>query len=575
MLNSFCLRSCLLFLSLFFSGAVYAQVSLQISGLEGELKKNAAFYIADIDESDYSLSPRFKLQVKNEIRQALMPFGYYHPEISFEERELGEDKFMLLATVNKGEPTFYEKIDFEISGEGIDDPAFDVIYQRLPKKGDQVNHQLYAGIKALLENLAVQRGYFFAKFEIHQLNIAPDLHSAFFRMRFNTGKRYDFGEISYTGSQIEESRLRSLLNFHTGEPYLASKLGKYNHLLSNSNWFSSILVKGNIENITDDALPVEVKLKPAKRNILETGLGYASDAGLRLKFGWNKPWLNEQGHSISSKIYWSEPKTEASAAYKIPLENVSKDYILLPGGYQHVNNEDTQSEEYKVGAERHWVLDSGWHRTLYLRWMWDDFTQGMQSEQTGYFVPGISYSRSETGKEVPPMRGNKYQFSLEGGSEYLLSDANFARIQANAAWVQGFTQNQRGLAALRSGAIGVDDIRQLPPSLRFFAGGANSIRGYDFDAIAPKDSGGYLMGGKYKLTSTLEYQYRVRANWWIAAFLDSGTVWNETPEIYTGAGLGLRWISPVGPLRLDFAYGLDDELGNGGFHFYFALGPEL
>lgn len=553
---------------------VSARVKLDITGVDGDIKENIALYIQAIDESDYSVSSQFRLQVKNEIKQALMPFGYYRPSITFSLKEQGKDNHLVTALVDTGEATLYKEVDFRILGAGKDDPAFKPIYKLLPKVGDQVNHQRYTQIKTQLENLSIQRGYFFARFEVRQLDVAPELSQAFLTLHFNTGKRYHIGKITYSGNQIQESRLRSMLNFHQGDPYLASEIGRYNYSLSNTNWFSSVLVKGDIENIGENELPIEIRLKPAKKNILETGAGYASDAGARIKFAWNKPWLNDQGHSMTSRVFWSAPKTEVSAAYKVPLENVNKDYYQWPIGYQHIDNEDTQSEEYKMGIERHWILDSGWHRTLGLTWMWDDFTQGIQSDQTSYVVPSISYARTKMDKNQPAMFGDKYNLSVDG-AEAFLSDGYFFRVQASGAWLQGFTPNQRGIAALRSGAIAIDTISDLPPALRFFAGGSNSIRGYDFDGIAPKDSGGYLKGGKYKLTSTLEYQYRVMGDWWVASFVDSGSVWNKTPDYYTGVGLGVRWVSPIGPLRLDFAYGLDNDDDDGGFHFYFALGPEF
>ncbi|MFA0698186.1 BamA/TamA family outer membrane protein, partial [Vibrio sp. 10N.222.49.C9] len=74
---------------------------------------------------------------------------------------------------------------------------------------------------------------------------------------------------------------------------------------------------------------------------------------------------------------------------------------------------------------------------------------------------------------------------------------------------------------------------------------------------------------------SLEYQYRVYGNWWMAAFVDYGDAWNETPEGKTGTGVGIRWASPVGPVRLDFAFGLDVEEGTDKFQLHFGLGPEL
>ena len=115
---------------------------------------------------------------------------------------------------------------------------------------------------------------------------------------------------------------------------------------------------------------------------------------------------------------------------------------------------------------------------------------------------------------------------------------------------------------------------KLSPSLRFFAGGDNNLRGYGYESISPKDSSGALTGAKYIATSSLEYQYRVYGNWWGAVFYDYGDAFNDKPDFKRGTGFGVRWASPVGPIRLDFAWGLDASPGDE-FKIHFTLGPEL
>lgn len=83
-----------------------------------------------------------------------------------------------------------------------------------------------------------------------------------------------------------------------------------------------------------------------------------------------------------------------------------------------------------------------------------------------------------------------------------------------------------------------------------------------------------MTGAKYMVTSTLEYQYRVHGNWWGAVFYDIGDAFNETPVWKSGAGVGIRWASPVGPVSFDFAWGLDSE-PDPEFRIHFSLGPEL
>jgi translocation and assembly module TamA len=148
-------------------------------------------------------------------------------------------------------------------------------------------------------------------------------------------------------------------------------------------------------------------------------------------------------------------------------------------------------------------------------------------------------------------------------------------MQGQTAWIGSIGQNHRGFARLGISANLVDNIEDIPPSLRFFAGGDNSLRGYDYQSVSPVDEDGELIGAKYMATGTLEYQYRLTGNWWLATFVDAGDAWSESsPELKKGLGAGIRWVSPVGPVRLDFAWG-QDEFADHQLKIHFTLGPEL
>ncbi|STQ46701.1 Outer membrane protein/protective antigen OMA87 [Ewingella americana] len=116
----------------------------------------------------------------------------------------------------------------------------------------------------------------------------------------------------------------------------------------------------------------------------------------------------------------------------------------------------------------------------------------------------------------------------------------------------------------------------MPPSLRFFAGGDRSIRGYKYKSLSPRDSDGKLTGASKLATGSLEYQYNVTGKWWGAVFVDSGEAVNDIAKsnVKTGAGVGVRWASPIGPVKFDIAAPVADK-DEHGLQFYIGLGPEL
>ncbi len=160
------------------------------------------------------------------------------------------------------------------------------------------------------------------------------------------------------------------------------------------------------------------------------------------------------------------------------------------------------------------------------------------------------------------MWGDRQDILIEGSNEAWGSDANFLRTRLNSQWVRSLGENNRFVGRATVGATSTDDFRQVPPSLRFFTGGDSSVRGYEYETIAPENSSGELLGGKHLLVGSLEYQRRVANNWWGATFVDTGNAFNDwwPDELKTSAGVGVRWISPVGPVRLDIAHPFDSEV---------------
>ncbi|HCE3708356.1 TPA: outer membrane protein assembly factor [Vibrio parahaemolyticus] len=555
------------------SQSAYADVSLKLKGIDGALEDNVKAYLSSIPEKDYSTSLRFQARLDQSITEALNALGYYHAKISYSISE-GNDE--LIVNIHKGLPVKIKVMDVVISGEAKEDEEFANLIAKSPLKvGRILNQGEYDSLKSGIRNLALQRGYFNGDFKLNKLEVIPELNEANVRLYYDSGIRYHFGPVEITGSQIWENRVESMRPFEIGEPYLVSDVGEYNQNLSNTDWFSSVFVEPDLSKLEDGReLPIKVSLAPAAKNQIETGIGYSTDTGVRGTLKWKKPWVSARGHSFNTALSLSKPEQTITAGYKIPLDDVLREYYQLQFGLKHLDNRDTESLESNLAVERHWLTDGGWHKTVYVRHLYENFSQGLQDDGVQFVLPGATFSRTRVRGGSMPMWGDKQSVTVEYGDSALLSETRVLRLLGRSSWIRGIGENHRGLFRLEGGANLTEEFEKLSPSLRFFAGGDNNIRGYGYESISPVDESGALTGAKYILSSTLEYQYRVYGNWWAATFYDIGDAFNDTPEWKSGAGVGIRWASPVGPVSFDFAWGLDEKPNNE-FRIHFSLGPEL
>ena len=517
---------------------------------------------------------RFESRIHQEASKALQALGYYNPRIDIHMLESGEDELVVQVQVDKGEPTILSEVDIKLLGDADQDKAFQKLLETAPKRGDILDQGQYDQIKSAIQDLAVRRGYFNAEYVRSSLEISPTLNRAFIYLYFDSGQRYKFGDVFYHNSQIEQSRLNSMMDFKVGEPYLVSDLGAFNQALSNTGWFSSVLVEPELSKLHDGKVPVVVTLEPADRNKFETGLGISTDTGPRIKLGWDRPWFNSRGHALSTELYLSSAKQTLESNYKIPLLNAEQEYYQVQFGLENQEFEFTRSLDFTASVSRHWKFDTGWQRIAYIRWLYADFVQFDHKSVSNLLLPGINFSRVRSRGGAMPHWGDKQSATLEVADPVWGSDLHLTRLYGESMWIRSLNEDNRFITRLTAGALFTDAPEKVPPSLRFFAGGDNSIRGYSYQSISPKDENNSLIGGNYITTASLEYNYRVTGDWWAAFFVDGGDAWSDyKPEWKNAAGIGVRWESPVGPVRFDIAHGFDNPKNN--FTIHFGLGPEL
>ncbi len=560
--------------------SVEPKFRLEMAGLKGELKTNVDAQLSSVDLSHITVRSRFRAQVRSVVREGLRSLGYYRPSFKFKwQPEPESGPRVLKLDVTPGDPVRIEEVRIRIGGDAQSDKDFArLIEKSVPKKGDILNHGRYDKFKSDLNNLAMTKGYFEAKFKQSELQVSPERGVAFWVIDYEAGPRYKFGNVTFHGSQIEDAYLQSLVPFDPGAPFSSDDLAKLNERLSTTGWFSSAVVAPEFRNATEDkTLPLYGHVVPRSGNSVELGVGFSTDVGPRFRADWKKPWVNRYGHSLEASTNLSSADQELDFSYKVPREERPlEEYYLFQGGYKHTNLNDTQSDSMTLVASRYWELETGWQRSINLRWMLDNFTQGAVENTTMLLYPGVTLSRTRSRGGMMPRWGDSQRYTLDVSSTAWGSDIDFIAFSAAGTMIRTYADKHRFILRGNFGWIETDEFDQVPPDLRFFAGGDRSVRGYDYKSISPRDEEGDLTGAQRLLTGSIEYQYNVTGKWWGAVFYDVGEAVEDftTTNFKSGAGLGIRWESPIGPVKLDIARPVGDPDENS-LAFYIGLGSEL
>lgn len=576
-------KTILKFTALFFSFSIFSvlaeqTVDIDIRGIKGERAiRNTELNVKLIDKEEMDGSDRYKQLVTDAVDKGLRVFGYYDSSVTFELEKRKGQRDLLIANVKPGKPTLIAGTDVQIEGEAAQDETFEALRKNLPKEGELVEHQKYDDYKNSISSLALARGYLDGKFLISRLEISPETYQAWWRMLFDSGVRYHYGEIKFNNTQIREDYLQNMLNIKSGEPYLVNELSELSNDFSSSNWFSSVLLQPHVDE-EKKVVDLEVLLHPRKKNAMELGVGFATDTGPHLQIGWTKPWINNRGHSFRTNMYLSSPKQTIEATYKMPLlKNPLKYYYEFSTGYEKEDQNDTNTTALTLAGLRYWNNDEGWQYFGGLRVRYDKFTQADFSDKTLLVYPTGGLTRTRTRGGTFPTWGDAQKITVDLGNKVWGSEVNFFKVQASSSWIRTYAENHRFVTRAEIGYLNTADIRRIPPALRFFAGGDRSVRGYGYKKISPKDRNGKLVGGSRLLTGSVEYQYQVYPSWWGATFVDTGLAANSfsRSELRYGAGVGVRWASPVGAIKFDIATPIHDKDNSKNIQFYIGLGTEI
>ncbi|MFZ3115950.1 MAG: autotransporter assembly complex family protein [Syntrophales bacterium] len=582
------LQALLAFMALMicFAAALLAAepVTVILEGIEGDVFENVTAALAlpqglvSEGKIDQLWLERFAQQADAKVRTAMESFGYYSARaaVTIEQGNSGEVR--LRVRVEPGELVRVLEALLVLHGPGAEEPALKKLAAAFPLvKGSVLLQQQYELAKNQLLSLVQELGYLDADFTVHEIRIAKSMSTARIRLEMETGPRYFFAGTRIEGApDYPEAFLRRYLAFKPGEAFSYARLGETQLNFMNSERFREVNFMPEKAASRDFQIPVRVQLKPAPSKSLQQGIGYGTDTGGRFNVRYHDLNILDRGHEFYTNLFIAERLQGLATGYILPDPLDIRSSTVLQFNLQREETSTYTSRLTTLELDKNRSFGKRERGTIYIKLQAEDYTIGAEDAQARLVLPGLRYSGDFFDNPSRPSRGYRYAFDLRGTHQLLGSDKELLQLISEGSYLLPLpwrlSLHMRAKAGI---TVFSDPLSDLPPSLRFFAGGDQSVRGYTYQSLGPRDATGQVVGGKHLLAGSAELVRALFKDWGVSIFYDAGNAFDSFTgvHLFQGAGVGLHYYTPVGALNLSLARQVGVEDPN--FHLHFTVGFEF
>jgi translocation and assembly module TamA len=610
---------CLLLLAA--ASAAHGDVEYVVIGLDDTLSANVVSHVDSMQFGPrVRLSPRDHEKVIDkaigDARAALRPFGYYSPDISARIITKDDQAAVVELTIDAGPPVRIADVDVAVTGPGATDRLISAWQRAWPLGEDAVLDQsVWETEKQNAIETAKSRGYLAAEFTEHRIELDLEQNTASLRLLFDTGPRYVMGDVSYSGHQLKPGILEYIPRFDKGDPYTARLVSRLRTDLWKTGYFDDVTVlEIDRPDLEPPAVDFDVRVATKTRNHYSGALGWGDDTGIRLQANYSRHPMSARGDRVdvgigyqelddqftlrsryrkprvgSARQWWDAEFTlrQENQDLEVKRDEEDEDFILLANG-------DLDERHLRFGRLKLRNLKGGEAQQFTT-----PFVQFLNSDQRFDVVdatPEDPTTRVSNPDLEDRLRTIENAFSI--GIDYEVVDVQGRAFETfgrrDRAWIfhsdkafgstVEFTQlylgtrrsfvlgdrlkfHVRGEVGYTDAAVDEFDLdiggqplnlsfTTLPNFYRFKAGGSMSVRGYGFERLSDND-----IGSNHIITASAEAEYRFLESWSGAAFADIGNAFNDwaDPDLKRGIGIGIRWYSFAGEIRIDIARAIDFE----------------
>jgi translocation and assembly module TamA len=511
---------------------------------------------------------RLILAAPAQARSLLETEGYFNADVTVSKAVT--TTAAVRVQVTPGPRALVEGFDLAVEGDllasaNAQEPAARELVAQVRRQwtlqtGQAFRQTAWTGAKAAAIAELRAEGYPTAAWRSTQARVDAGKNSVRLEVVADSGPLFRFGEIRVEGLQrFDADAVRRLSTFNRGTPYSEKLLLDFQERLQKAGLFEGSSVEIDPDPATAAAAPVIVRVRELNMQQATVGVGYSANTGPRLTlehlhrrvFGtrWIAKNKFELGPSIQS---WSGEFTSH------PLEGRYRN--LLSASAERLRSTEELRTSWSARAGR--TQDTPRIERLYFA----EFIQSQLANPSGTTQSSaLSVNYHWVWRDVDsvllPTQGltSNLQAALGRSFANQQPDGPFGRAFGRVTWYRPLGASWYATVRGEAGHIFAADAVSLPDTLLFRAGGDDSVRGYAYRSLGPKldnvvFSGRVLLTGSAEIARPISPKYP--AFWW-AAFVDAGNAANSWKDLkpVLGYGLGLRWRSPVGPLRLDVAYG--------------------
>lgn len=511
-----------------------------------------------------------------QLLDALEALGYYHAQVNSKLLEKNNN-WQASYDVTLGSPTKINSITLTLLDPAVDnmDLSKQLTGKKNPLRLEQaklmtlgklkanniITHQDYENTKEMLITIAQNFGYLGAKFADSRLNINRDNYQADVELVLATGEQYYFSTVSFHDTKYGNELLQRFVPFRAGDPYNLTKINLLHKNLADVDMFNKIRIDPvpDLTDPTNDQVPIEVRLNDKPLDRYTGSIGYGTDTSFRGSLGWQHRRVSHAGHKFSTGVNASGIRKQIFANYMIPGRQPGTDKYLLGSSITEETVKKKFSRKGEVSVSKLKKVNNiqtNWT----LQYLTENFkvVENTELQRKKYLLPTYKWIWTKAAQDAELEHGAKIEFTARGGLDLVLSSTNLAQVESGIRWITPLTGSTRLLTRANVGYSAAKAFDKVPFSLRFFAGGDKSVRGFGYHSLGPKeiDVGGTenVVGGKNLLEGSIELDQPLYQQLSGAIFLDAGNAMNDWDlDLPMGAGVGLRWKTAIGSFRIDLA----------------------